>query len=780
MQNNMSLSKLKFKTRWFPALMNLIGLGIAFSIFLILLSQVWWNFRYDRFEGSDQVYVVESPSFREGLYETSVVRPIVQMVADCSPDIAVVCDYVETRNNPADMIEIKDRDGEYVTARGINYAMTETAVIDVFNISLTVGRREDFFREGDALIAESTAIQYFPDRDPVGEVFKWLSPEGQKEGRIVGIYKNRKENETLVNGLLIHEGETDLALPNYDAHACYVRLAAGADVTYVREAVGKVQLNQSNKDLRLSQIHAARFEQDRDYWGRKDGGNKLMCILLTLIAVLFLSIAGFNYVNFAMASMPFHIKDINTRKVFGADRTMLVLRQVGRAFLLIDCAFLLGVLAMRTVSGTTWGTFLAWNLTPEKNVSVISIGALAAVLLAVVSGLIPALYSTSFQPALALKGTFATSMKGGGIRTATIALQYVLSFIFLTSALMLQRQTSYMTDNNELGFEHDRVLKMSSFAYMQVADVLERIREIPGVEDATRGDSPMQESVSSMSEIRNETSDEVVKYSWRYIPPEYADFFNLRLVDGRLPLPGEEKVALVNESFVDALPSFRVGQTLKRYDGEFTIIGILKDFHARSLENAYSPLVFFVGEGNYSSFMIRVAPAADVAVIMEKVKDIYHEMKPMIDKEQIETGFLDKDIEKLYEQEIRQTRLIRLSSILSLIITIIGILGVVWLDTRFTRKEIAIRKVNGATRREILSQICRKYLLIATVSFVIAVPIAVAICQRWLQHFAFRTNMPIRLFMLAFAIVIGITLAMVTLQAWMAASANPVESLKNE
>ena len=775
----MSLSKLKFKTRWFPALMNLIGLGIAFSIFLILLSQVWWDFRYDRFKGGRDVYVVEAPSFREGLYETFVVRPLVQMVADCSPDIALACDYTETRNDEVGMIEIKDRQGEYATARGINYATTETAVIDVFNIDLTGGRKEDFVREGDALIAESAARQYFPDRDPIGEVFKWRSPKGQKEGRIVGVYKDRKENETLVNGLLIHEGETDLALPNYNAHACYVKLAPGADVTAVREAVGKVRLMQFYKDMRLTQLHAARFERDRDYWGRKAGGNRMMDILLTLIAVLFLSIAGFNYVNFAMASMPFHIKDINTRKVFGADRTMLILRQLGRAFLLVGCAFLLGVLAMRTVSGTTWGTFLSWNLTPERNEAVIGIGAAAAVLLAVFTGLIPALYSTSFQPALALKGSFVTSAKGGGLRTATIALQYILSFIFLTSALMLQRQTSFMTDNQELGFAHDRVLKVSSHIYMPVADVLSRIREIPGVEDATRGGSPMEEGMSSMSEIRDEASDRVIQYSWRYIPTEYADFFHLRLADGRLPLPGEERVALVNESFVQALPSYGVGKTLKRYDGDFTIIGILKDFHARSLENAYSPLVFYVGEGNYASFMIRAAAGADVADILQRARTLYSEMKN-IEEEEIETGFLDQEIERLYEQEIRQTSLIRLSSILSLIITLIGILGVVWLDTRFMRKEIAIRKVNGATRREILLQICRKYLLIAAVSFVISVPVAIAICQRWLQHFAFRTNMPVWLFVLAFAIVIGITLVTVVLQAWMAASANPVESLKNE
>lgn len=767
----MSLSKLKFKTRWFPALMNLIGLGIAFSIFLILLSQVWWDYRYDRFNGSEQIYVVEAPGFREGLYSTTLVRPAVQMIADCSPGIAISCNYEATRNDRTGIIQIKDAGGEYSDVTGVNYAVTENAALDLFQVELVVGRKDDFTKKGDALISESTAARLFPGRDPVGEtiIYSW-----KNEYRITGIYKDRRENESMVNGFLLHQGEEQMTYAY-----CFVKLAPSADVSAVKEAVGKVQVAWL-KNMQIVPIHEVWFQKDLDRWGTKTGGNRLLCLVLTAISVLFLCIAGFNYVNFAMASMPFHIKDINTRKVFGAGRTMLVLRQLGRAFLLVGCAFLIGILAMRTISGTAWSYFLSWNMAPAENGAVIGIGAVAAVLLALVSGLVPALYSTSFQPALVLKGTFATSLRGGGWRTATIALQFILSFVFIICGMMLQRQTSYMVNNRELGFDFDRVLKVESPLYSPIDDVVARVRDIPGVMEVARGGSPMYESLGSMSEI--EVADKVVQYGFDFISPEYVDFFHFRLKDGRLPLPGESMVALVNESFAEAVPSCGIGQTLKSVSGDCTVIGVLENFHARSLEYAFSPLVMIVGgfrTQNFNSFMIRVEPNADVADILQKARTIYSEMKEL-DIDQIEAGFLHQDIEKLYEQEIRQTSLIRLSSILSLIITLIGILGVVWLDTRFMRKEIAIRKVNGATRQEILLQISRKYLLIATVSFVIAVPIAIAICQRWLQHFAFRTNMPVWLFVLAFVIVILITLVTVVLQAWMAASANPVESLKNE
>ena len=772
---------LRFKNRWLPALINVIGLGIAFMVFLILLSQVWWDFRYDRFKGSRDVFVLECPSFRDSsLYTRPSLRPLFPVVADCSPDIAQYCDYYPS-GRPDDMgyIVFKDRDGQDFKAHGIRYATTETSVLDVFNVQLTEGRREDFARKGDALISESAAARFFPDRDPVGETFIYAF---RNEGRIKGIYKDRRENETLINGILIHEGEDDLTLPNHAPHYGYFKLAPGADLAAVREAVGKLDYyNGHYKNFRLTRLHDAWFEKDRDDWGYKRGGNALLCLVLLAIAVLFLAIAAFNYINFAIASIPLRIRDINTRKVFGASRRELILRQLLQAALLVGVAFFFGILAMKVLSGTEWASFLTGSMEPSKNGAVLWIGGAAAVLIAVISGLVPALYSTSFQPALILKSPFALSEKGGSLRIVTIGLQYVLTFIFILCALMLHRQTSYMVNNNELGFNHERVLRMESSLFTRVKDVAEALRNIPGVVAVTRGDSPIQEGLSSMSEIRGEDG-QIVHYSFREQSPEYFDFFGLQVVDGRLPYPGETDVALVNEAFVEALPDYGVGKEMRYLTGKvMPIVGILKNFHARSLEYDHTPLVLYAMDDlNFNSFMMRISPGADAEAILAQARKTYHEMVPRIDLEEIETGYLDRDIEQLYKLELRQTRLILASSLLSLLITLIGILGLVWLDSLFMRKEIALRKVNGATVKDILLKMNLRYLIIAAAGFVIAVPIAIAICSRWLQHFAFRTNMPAWMFATAFVAVALITILTITLQCLRAANANPVESLKNE
>ena len=767
-----------FKTSWISALLNIIGLGIAFAVFLILMSQVWWDYRYDRFKGGKDVYMVENLSSFDGNYSPMVTRPAVQKIKDCSPDIVAACDFFGRKGDQLGIIQIKGKSGEYERVKGINYGITETSVIDVFNITLLAGRKEDFATEGDALVSESAAELYFPGRNPIGEIF--YNKFGRSECRIVGIYKDRKENETMVNGILIHEGDTDLEFPNYNHHMCYVKLAHGADIRSVSDAVRKVKVFSEDTEYRITKLHSHWFMWEGDLFGNKTGGNKLMCYILLAIAILFLSIAAFNYINFAMASIPFRIKDINTRKVYGASRRSLILRQLLLAFGIVGAAFLLGVLTMRTLSGTSWATFLSGSMAPGKNITVILIGGAVAVVVALVSGLIPAYYSTSFQPALVLKGAFSMTAKGGGLRTITLILQYVLSFIFIISALVLQRQTNFMAKNNDLGFDYDLVLKMDSKLYSPIKEVADEIRKIPGVIDVTRGESPIQDNPSSRSQIRNEDNDNVVQFSFRDVPPEYPEFFHLELVEGRMPLPGENGVALVNESFVESLPSYGVGKTIYRFSEEMTIIGVLKDFHARTFQHTYSPLVLFVGDKwNFNSFMIRVRKDADVSGILAKSSEIYRSLRNL-DESDIETGFLNKDIEKLYEQEIRQTRLIKMSSLLSLLIALIGILGLVWFDTRYMRKEVAIRKVNGASSKDILSKINLKYILIAVISFVIATPLAYAIAQRWMSQFAFRTNIPAWLFAVAFVVVLLITLAVVTLQSWNTANANPVDSLKNE
>ena len=165
------------------------------------------------------MYVLEVPSpLTPGQYYTSVLRPLIPMMVDCSPDVLTACDYIGNRNDPVGFIQYKDASGEWVTAYGANYAQTETSVLDVFNVTLLEGRREDFSQAGDAIISESTAKQYFPDRDPVGEIVIY----SKDEYRIKGIYKDRKENESMVNGFLFHEGEEDLTLPNYGPHKAYL------------------------------------------------------------------------------------------------------------------------------------------------------------------------------------------------------------------------------------------------------------------------------------------------------------------------------------------------------------------------------------------------------------------------------------------------------------------------------------------------------------------------------------------------------------------------------
>jgi len=177
---------------------------------------------------------------------------------------------------------------------------------------------------------------------------------------------------------------------------------------------------------------------------------------------------------------------------------------------------------------------------------------------------------------------------------------------------------------------------------------------------------------------------------------------------------------------------------------------------------------------------VKTALGTDFKVVSDYIKEAVCAFDPTREPDQVNVRHLDEWIESMYQSEESLGKLITAASVIALLIAIIGIIGLVFFETQFLKKEIAVRRVNGATVESILSMINKKYLLLAGLSFVVAAPVAYWIMVTWRSGFAYQAPIPVWIFLVALALVAAITLAVVTLQSWRAANANPVESLKNE
>ena len=778
--------------------LNIIGMSVSLMVFLALFAQVWHDFRFNsNFEDYKNIYRFEMPVVYDAddyTYSQVISRPYIEAFEACSPDIEVACDYKDIRGLVLETV-YSDVDGT-VRKHEIAQVETDSSFPNVFSIEIVDGRLEEYNVKNAALISENHAKTIFGDRSPVGE---HLTTEFNiNEYKIVGVYKTLPENCSVINGLLVNEGDDDLSLPNHSFHCGFFRLRDGARVEDVLESIRMTFRNLVHDDavaagmgekyekdiypnLRLTSLSDIHYSDDIRT-GVKPYADSTQTLVLLSISILFLLIAVFNYINFAIASIPFTINEINVEKVYGASRGRLILVQLKNNFIICLVSFGIALGLMEAVAGSQFASFSCCSLAVGDNVPAIAIGLTVALVAALAGGLVSALYSTSFEPGMVLKGDFAISGKGTAFRRISMVSQFVLSCVFLICGLMISRQTDYMMQEDN-GFVSENVVRVNVNLWYRWHRCFDEFMKNPEIIDVTCGDSPMSEGVSSRSELMSK-DNEPVWYSFRSGYDNYFDFFDFKLVDGRFPNKGEFGVAVINETFAATYPDYQIGnKIMSMYRQEYEIIGVVEDFNARPMMHEREPMIYHIDNLNCADmfFKFRSDDISETVKWIEKsLRDLISSNGANGDEISVTSTYLKDDIENMYRKEIGQSRLINSSSILCLLIALIGVLGIVYFETQVMRREIAIRKVNGATTWEIIKSLLGKYVMVSSIGFLLAVPMSVVIMNMWLSRFAYHTDMSVWIFLLAYLIITALTAAVVLLRSYSAASENPVEALKKE
>jgi len=274
------------------------------------------------------------------------------------------------------------------------------------------------------------------------------------------------------------------------------------------------------------------------------------------------------------------------------------------------------------------------------------------------------------------------------------------------------------------------------------------------------------------------------------VSDNFLDFFGIEVTQGRGFSPSDNNTPygtmIVNGKLIQDYPSLHVGSTMSGHSdkGDAEIVGVVKDFNFKPLQYPVSPMILYCwGSEPWRALCysyVKMAPGANPKDVTDHIKKVIGELDPDMGGGSVKVEFLDKNIQRMYNSEASLGKLITMASIVALLITIIGILGLVFFETQFLRKEIAVRRVSGASVGDILKMINKKYLLMALVSFAVSAPLVYLIISAWRKNFAYQAPIPVWIFMAALLLIIVITFTVVTLQSWKAATANPVESLKNE
>lgn len=759
------------------SLLNILGLSAAFAAFLIIMLKVSYELGYDKFHpDSERIYKMELFSQEQANTFEILPRGTINEFIHSSPHIEAGAALMPAWGGNSYFTYV--RNGDKVGILKKIFLVDPSFVSDVIGFTMVAGTPDCLKNSEQILIPESVANQFIGS-DPIGKTITcndniWGSFNGPKDLIIGGVYKDFPSNSMMENEFYLTIPPT-FQIDSFQAanFQCYVKL----DNPEFSEQICE-QFIQNFKEESWQKPSKATLTVLSDLY-LNNPQNKSRVRLLGCIALLIILIAAINFTNFATSLAPVRIKSLNTMKVMGASTQSLRTSLIFEGICTTLVSFGIGLLVVFASEKSHLLAFFSKNLHLIYNLWPLLLTAGLAFLIGFISGIWPAIYMTSFSPALVLKGSFGLTPKGRRFRTILISIQYIVSFGLIIASFCMDRQNSYLLHQN-LGFSSDNVAVVQlSNAHLerkdyfvnslkgksQVVDVAFAGAKIGG------GDTFTTESFTYNG----------VEADFTYIIPISYNLLKLLevpLLDGRWATESEEKNqsgAVILNSFAQKAMGIVPETPIDYYRGKL-ITGIVDDIHITSLRNPIRNTLYVVSD-NLPIAYVKFSPGTSFKEGTEIITSVLKEIDPVY-PQTIE--FYDQLITDLYSTESNFGAVIRLFGLLAIAISIMGVFGMVVFETQYRKKEIGLRKIMGSTVREILVMYNVKYVILTIVCCIIASPIAYVLINRWLKGFAYHTGISWWIFILAFLVISFITFATVTWQSWRSATSNPVDSLKNE
>ena len=772
----------------FSLLLNILGLTVAFTAFMIIMVQVNYDLGYDKSYGTaDRLFRVEYTSPNAGgEYSPAFSRPISIRFGDSSPDIVAVANWRWGSN--AEFKSTENSDDSYIMTQ---WFWISPESLELFDFNITAGDPESFANPGHALIPESLAAKFFPEGNGAGQLISIRGDETQYP--VAAVYKDFPSNSTVKNIIYFTLGNAQINDDSEWNLRLYVLINDPANKDKVQASMNEVMHERMNEGyglagdeelIRLSSLHDVYYAKDIQFDG-SEKGNKSTTISLLTIAIFIIFIAIINFINFALASIPSKIKTINVQKILGSTDGHLRRVQIMESVLLALLSFGLALLTFNALKSSALAGYLSADMALNANWPIIIMAGICAVFTGILAGVYPAFYSTSYQPALVLKGSFSLSPGGRRLRSFLIGFQFTISLVLMITALYIKVQSDYMK-KFDMGFRTENIVNYwISYATAQQKEAyMNRLKESPYITDVTFADGDLV-SNGKMGWGRF-YKGERVDLNILPVDPNFIEFFDLEIVDGRGfrddDALKESGMIVFNQAAVEKY-GFEIGSGINGHNNEIPaeIIGTVKDFNFQPLQYGISPLgLYLFGSKPWrlqQYAYVKIAPGG-IPQALEHIKAINIEFDPT----QAETtfNFMDEGINNLYAKEDALASLILIFCYLSVFISIMGILGLIFFETRFRRKEIALRRVMGSTIPELLVMLNTIYVKITLIAFVVAAPAAWLICRTWVKSFEYQAHIPAWIFIASLLAVLIINIVIISARSYKSVTANPVDSISSE
>ncbi|MCC6287440.1 MAG: ABC transporter permease [Chitinophagaceae bacterium] len=786
-----------FKTAWrslwknkFYSAINILGLSIGLTTAILLLLWIEDERSFDKSHKNYQHIYNLSAHFNANGKEqawTGVPGPIFK--------------YASTLPQVAAVVRIKDNWGLTVHQQNstqlfydIRNAYVDSSFFSIFSFPLLKGSvKNPFPGINTVLLTASTAKKIYGTDDVVGKIMM----QDTSGFVISGVLQDFPANSSLRFDALFPMSKyaqeftawggnfdwktIDEDLGNY-AYDTYLKLQPNANIAAVENALAK-----SYKDARNGDSETKFLLQplaDKHLIG-PDGNKSALRVVqvFTIVAFLLLAIAAVNYVNLSTARSMSRAKEVGVRKIIGANRFQLFVQFAGETIIIFTIALLLALFfaallvpAYNSISGKTLSFSLA-------NPSIWMLVGFAVAGTFVLAGVYPALHLSSFSPINSLKGKLSQSFSNVLLRKVLVVFQFSISVTLIICTLIIGRQMRYISKMN-VGFNKEYVFTvgLSDDAQNHIDAVKSQLKKEPGI---------LSTSLSNVYDIsdygiatgdiewQGKSKNDNMVVSVANVDKDFIPLMNFNFIEGSnfSGTPADTSHFIINQTMAKqmGLKQPYVGTPIKLFETPGTIIGVVKDFHFKSLKEVIGPFAFQTRRWKNMLYVKTTTVAAQKAI--RAVENVYNKYKA---DSPFAYSFVDEKFDQLYKNDNRTKLLFNIFAGIAIFISCLGLLALATYSAQLRTKEIGVRKVLGASVTSIVRLLGRDFILLVFIAIVISIPVAWYGMNKWLENFVYKTTINFWLFVAASCIAIGIALLTISYQAIKAALANPVKSLRTE